>query len=494
MRFLKQATYLFAFGAILGVAFGYFRGGSTPSFLAWRFSLLELSDSALAIIGNNLAAAIVTIFGPTIASRAMRASKGDEEALAFLYMIPTLVLFLNGFSIGFFAGKLLGPATPFLVLATIAPHGILEIPAIIVSGALGFQNAQGARTGIIVGKKIFPLIGALLLMAGYVEANVTPDLKFLKEPVAIVDVKAPSSISAGEEFNITVGIKNSGIRGGDYELVVSAGQGEVFFERISPSIGAWSHERPISLSIPGSRNITVSLIADGGVLSRMSASITVEAPRVAIAEVVMPVLYAGEEAIIDIAMRNDDDIPRDLDLFFVSSTGAITRNQLTVKPKERYVYHYATEMGQPGARAFDINLLWRGMIVANKTVEANVEELRIKPVISHFEVPELAVNESAEIRVIIENAGSKGGEVSLLIFDSDLPQLLDSSAATQIMLAKSHLGTGIWEKRTLRLEAGERKEIAVEIKPDKPGLYNLMAFALREEVVSDAAVIKAEAD
>ncbi len=494
MRFLKQATYLFVFGAIVGMLFGYLRGGATPSFLAWRFSLFELGDGTLSIIGNNLAAAFVTIFGPTIASKAMRSSKGTDEALAFLYMIPTLVLFLNGFSTGFFAGKLLNNATPFLVFSSIAPHGALEIPAILLSGALGFQNAQGAQTGILSGKMIIPMVAALIIVGGYVEANVTPELEIIKEPVAIVDLRAPSSVSAGEEFKITVDIMNRGITGGDYELVISAGQAEVVAESISPRVEISSHERSMFLLFPGERNITASLIADGREISRMSSSMIVNEPNVPIEEVILPMLYAGEQVTMDIAMRNGDEINRDLDLFFVSSTGAITRNQLTLKPGERLVYHYATEMGQPGPRVFDITLVWRGMAVANRTVHANVEELRIKPVISHFEAPKLLVNKSSQIKVVLENAGTKGGEVFLLVFDSDLPQLLDSPDVTQILLTKSHLGKGIWEKRSLQLEAGEKKEIVLEITPEKPGVYNLMAFALREEVVSDAAIIKVEAN
>ncbi|MEE8168742.1 MAG: hypothetical protein V3T58_07720 [Candidatus Hydrothermarchaeales archaeon] len=94
----------------------------------------------------------------------------------------------------------------------------------------------------------------------------------------------------------------------------------------------------------------------------------------------------------------------------------------------------------------------------------------------------------------MENSGSKGGEISVLIFDTDMPQLLDTEGTTGIFLRKSHLGSGIWEKSQLYLDAGEKRNVSISITPKKTGRLSLMVYALRKEVISDAKIANAEVE
>ncbi len=151
MRNLRFAISLFfvgwAVGAILG-SIGY----TVPAFLSWRFSFLDFNIATIKIILNNLVAAFITALGPYSIAKALKIKKGDPEGMTFLYMIPTLILFLNGFSAGYFTGSLIGELTPTLILLSIAPHGVLEIPAISLSGAIGFTNIEELDSVGLVGK------------------------------------------------------------------------------------------------------------------------------------------------------------------------------------------------------------------------------------------------------------------------------------------------------------------------------------------------------
>jgi stage II sporulation protein M len=71
------------------------------------------------------------------------------------------------------------------VMAAILPHGIFEIPAFIIAGALGFTLAGGmwkeltgagdaASTGLAVGKYFLTLVVPLVAVAALVEAFITP--------------------------------------------------------------------------------------------------------------------------------------------------------------------------------------------------------------------------------------------------------------------------------------------------------------------------------
>jgi len=98
--------------------------------------------------------------------------------------VPTAVdMLLNGFIVG----AVYGVADPFVFAALVAPHGVIELPAIIIAGGLGLHVAatvagvfRGART-VTELADVFRLayrillgLAIVLVIASFVEAFLTP--------------------------------------------------------------------------------------------------------------------------------------------------------------------------------------------------------------------------------------------------------------------------------------------------------------------------------
>jgi stage II sporulation protein M len=103
----------------------------------------ELADMFQDIIGDSFAfdfTMVVKIFINNSTSALLMIFGG-----VFLGLIPIFAIFLNGFIIGYvLIGSLLSlPAdiikTVYVSFATILPHGVFEIPAILFSAALGMR-------------------------------------------------------------------------------------------------------------------------------------------------------------------------------------------------------------------------------------------------------------------------------------------------------------------------------------------------------------------
>ncbi|MEE8168743.1 MAG: stage II sporulation protein M [Candidatus Hydrothermarchaeales archaeon] len=356
MRHVRHATLLFLSGGIVGAILGYF-GETTPAFLSWKFSLLELNRGILALIANNLVAAFITALGPFIVAKVFRITSADSEGIAFLYMIPTLVLFLNGFSTGYFMGTLVTNVTLFLILLSIVPHGIFEIPAIILSGAIGLRNIEEVDSAKFVGRSLLFLVIFLILLGGYVEGNVTSHLSSLSTPIEIITLEGQKEVSAGVEFPVSIVVKNHGIKQGEYYLSISASSGERSYNELSLELGTTISERTFTIYSPGLQNYTVAVIREGGVVTQRKSSIQVKEPNVEITGTFVPELFAGEDTVIEISIENHDDVKRDAILVFSSSTGAINQRSMSLEAGENLTYEYSTEIGQPGKRRFEIALV-----------------------------------------------------------------------------------------------------------------------------------------
>lgn len=485
MRHLRYAASLFFLGWLVGTFLGSI-GYTIPAFLSWRFSLLDINSATFRIILNNLAAASITALGPYGLGRFLKINRSDPEGMTFLYMTPTLILFLNGFSAGYFTGSLIGQFTPLLIAQSILPHGVLEIPAIIISGAIGFTNVEELDNQRLFGKKFLPLILILILVGGYVEGNVTSNLPQLRNPIEIIAVDAPAKAEAGMKFPVTVTVENSGIIRPGYFLALYSASSDRVYERGEFPPGRSTISKEIAIYAPGSHNITASIIDGTSVLSSRNFMIEVTQPRISIVDVGVPRLYSGEDAIINITIENGDESERSVELAFRSSTGAVSLNAISLPPRGRLVYPYATLIGQPGPRRFEIELFLYGTNVSQKIVEAEALGLRIKPVIASVFMPELRVNRTSTLSIEVENIGTRGGNVSLLILDSKMPQLLRQGDTVAIVLNRQHLGTGLLAEKELYLEVGEKRKVEVETTPREIGSSNLLIFTLRREVISDA--------
>lgn len=184
-RWFFVVAIIFLFSVISGI----FVRGITPNLFETFESMFKdiVGDSfafdiptALKIFANNTTAALLMMFGGMVFG-----------------IIPLLSIVFNGFIIGyviaesFFSFPMDIFKTGYFVFATIIPHGIFEIPAILFSATLGIrfgtewmkQNSTLTR-GEIFRKNFFsailslPLLIAVLFGAAFVEVFISSQAGF----------------------------------------------------------------------------------------------------------------------------------------------------------------------------------------------------------------------------------------------------------------------------------------------------------------------------
>lgn len=172
--FVRSTPLLHALGLAVmvgGFAAGWFVSGPYEGVITTsvedRLDVLLGPGAPLEIAGNNVTVAISTAYAGV--------------ALA----VPTLVsLLYNGLALGLYARLEVAPAE---LLAFVVPHGIIEIPALVVSGALGLYvgvaawrtvrgRASRAALADSLERGFWVLVGiaVLLLIAGVIEGFVSP--------------------------------------------------------------------------------------------------------------------------------------------------------------------------------------------------------------------------------------------------------------------------------------------------------------------------------
>ena len=156
----------------ISVLLGYILSGPLDPVMAQAISGLKgkfskTGISTASIFLNNIQSALITYVGGLVG------------------FITFFLLFSNGLIIGYLAAKI--PFKVFLIL--VAPHGIFEIPALILSGAAGFRLTSmviNMITSLLNRKPIsehywqfkdslalFAISAVLFLIAAIIEANVT---------------------------------------------------------------------------------------------------------------------------------------------------------------------------------------------------------------------------------------------------------------------------------------------------------------------------------
>jgi stage II sporulation protein M len=183
-RWLAAAALLF----VIGIAAGYVFAFTHPTLALAEVQpalarLREIGgrvaasrspvERALLIYVNNLTAVCAMVAGGVLAG-----------------VVPALALFFNGVIAGLVMGLAgrLSPngASPLLLALSIVPHGIFELPAVWLGGAWGMRlglrwlatDAAGQRMKVfersaIEAIQVFVLSAVLLLVAAFVEGNVT---------------------------------------------------------------------------------------------------------------------------------------------------------------------------------------------------------------------------------------------------------------------------------------------------------------------------------
>lgn len=112
-----------------------------------------------------------------------RVLKVSEERLRFylsLFTIPVFILLFTGLTLGFISGFYTG--SPGLFVLRLYPHGIAELPAIVISGSVGLSIAESAlremnrnfsKAMLREAKhslKFYAVVPPLLALAAYLEA------------------------------------------------------------------------------------------------------------------------------------------------------------------------------------------------------------------------------------------------------------------------------------------------------------------------------------
>jgi len=175
LRVLALTVFLFFLSLSVGILISAANPDIGQQFLdMFRQAIMgELNtDQPAALAGNlflnNLQACVLLFIG------------GATFGLVTIFVIAT-----NGLVIGAILQLVTGEKGLLYVAAAILPHGIFEIPAFIIAGALGFTLAAGmwnelkgegdaAATGLAVGKYFLTLVLPLVAVAALVEAFITP--------------------------------------------------------------------------------------------------------------------------------------------------------------------------------------------------------------------------------------------------------------------------------------------------------------------------------
>lgn len=190
MAIIKRSISIYAAGYVFGMVFSAVLILVYPPFY---FAFLEflrqkvaaqsklIENLALMIIANNILAAGIASFGGTGVSKIVNIFDSEiARRKAVLYFLPLGILFVNGGVLGFFA--VLYREHVFMYLSRIFPHGFFEIPAIILSGAIGLaisEESQGVGEDFqrdlngVAKRKLsrFGIVVLLIIIGGLLEGG-----------------------------------------------------------------------------------------------------------------------------------------------------------------------------------------------------------------------------------------------------------------------------------------------------------------------------------
>jgi stage II sporulation protein M len=178
--YIVLSTIVFA----LSIAVGYIAYGIYPEYAMQSISGLEelvemleglspLEIMLLIFINNTIAMFIAILFG------------------IVLGIVPLLVLVLNGFIIGTVVRLLLVENSLSFIVAGLVPHGIIEIPLLLLSTSIGMKigyevllalagKPSDIKNEFIKGMKFFFYwMVPLIFIAALIETFITPVIMYL---------------------------------------------------------------------------------------------------------------------------------------------------------------------------------------------------------------------------------------------------------------------------------------------------------------------------
>ncbi len=125
----------------------------------------------IAIFKNNLQSSFIALLGGLV-----------------IGIVPFAIAVVNGLILGIVVELSLKTKGAFFVIAAILPHGIIELPMVLISVGIGFRLGHAAYLSVLRLKTIqellneikqgiifyFKIIAPLLLLAAIIESYVTP--------------------------------------------------------------------------------------------------------------------------------------------------------------------------------------------------------------------------------------------------------------------------------------------------------------------------------
>ncbi len=175
-RWVFAATFLFS----AGLAFGLTAEADAAGFASADITALEELAELLASLPLALVALIIFIKNTSVLLLSFALSP-------ILVLVPVLALTFNGWFIGLVSIVVIGEESLGFLLSGLLPHGIFEIPALILgqAAALSFGTtlmlalfSQERRNHLLPGLKrdlkYLMIALALLLPAAIIETYITP--------------------------------------------------------------------------------------------------------------------------------------------------------------------------------------------------------------------------------------------------------------------------------------------------------------------------------
>ncbi len=172
--YIGLSVFIFALTTVMG----YVAAGSNSELAS---SMLDELEMLKWIMGQPPFMIMIIIFLKNSLACAMSVLLGLG-----LGLLPLLIVVTNGFMLGVVSYNVIQKAGPLYLLAGILPHGIIELPVVLISIALGFRlgylvalSVLGEKADLVKETKIAVHILLLRLMpllflAASIETFITP--------------------------------------------------------------------------------------------------------------------------------------------------------------------------------------------------------------------------------------------------------------------------------------------------------------------------------
>lgn len=180
MPYVKLAAWLLAVGAALGLIGSLFFPQVVSQLLSSVFSMLEELGKEILQEQPPLQGTI------TLFMHNLRAVFGMSLFGVVLGIFPLLGMLVNGSLLGVvLAAGLTGQASLLAIVVGILPHGVIEIPALVIGAGTGLYLGWGVfnkrlwpgyKVAFVHAFKAFVLCTIMLAVAAIIEVNITPVL------------------------------------------------------------------------------------------------------------------------------------------------------------------------------------------------------------------------------------------------------------------------------------------------------------------------------